>query len=468
MSLRTLDFEESLSPGDWLEVLTRDPLFEMMGRMLPGYGNSTRPAHASPQAVLLTGAATVCYPSDRKADAHLRRYWPAEREAWETATLTLPDAPVLSQQWRYYRDRYLTPEVVGDMWGLFRDGAAHYATEIGLFGGGPADYRHPDPNRAVFADGTVFAPASRVGYGPKDNLHPTRSKTGNPRYVDDMNEQGKMVGYSHVVLFAQRFDPTTGNAMARTRLILDAARVRGSIGKDKGGEMAQVIPACRRLRDQVGDGLTHLVYDGALRGTHTRQLASMGIVAVNKPHGIRTRGQLEDYDHKPVAAKSVFPVDIDGCCHELTYSYGHLWNTVRSLGRDRRAQILAVTDVRRLPAPSGYTFEADFEVPCDAFGGHILNVSTHENAEIPGSRHKVPSELALVPMGDKDVFNAVYGLRNSAESAFNLLKHHRGMSPRAQSYNGLRHEIDLLLAAMVNNALVRAEHRNTAVTTRAA
>lgn len=468
MSLRTFKFEEGLAPGDWLEILTGDPLFEMMGQILPGYGGSTRPAHASPHAVLLTGAATVCFQSDRQADAHLRRYWSFERDRWGTDTLILPESPVLSGHWRYYRDTYLTEEVVAEMWELLRDGAAHYARELGLFSRGPADYRRPDPNRTVFADGTVFAPASRVGHGTGKDIHPSRSQTGNPRYIADMNVQGKMVGYAHVVLFAQQFDPVTRMSVPRSRIVLDAARVRETMGASKGGEMAEVIPAARRLRNRVGDGLTHLVYDGAMRGTHMDQLAAMGVVGVNKPHGIRTQGQLEDYDDKPVDKDKVFTVTVDGCAHRLSYAFGHLWATVESPRGVRRAEILEVTDVRRSSAAEGYTFEADLAVLCGANESHRLTLSMHTGSRIPGSRKKVPADLALVPMADQQVFGPAYGQRNSAEAAFSLFKNHRGMGPRAQSYNGLRHEIDLLMASVVNNALVRAEFRQRRVSRRAA
>ncbi len=466
MSLRTFKFEEGLAPGDWLEILTQDPLFAMLGRALPAYGDTTRPSNASSAAVLLTGAATVVFPSDRKADAHLRRYWDVEREAWGVEML--PEKPVLSHVWRYYRDTYLTEAVVAEMWDLFRDGAACYARDIGLFPDGPADFRNPDPNRAVFADGSVWGPASKVGWGTGDDIHPSRSKAGNPRYVDDLTQQGKMIGYPHVVVFGQLFDPTTGRAVPRTRLILDAARVRVSDGGSKGGEMVEVIPACQRLRDRLGDGPIYLVYDGALRGVHARQLGEMGMVAVSKPHGIRHRSQLENYDDKKVAAAKLFTVNIDGCTHQLAAAVEHLWDTVFSHGSHRYTDPLPVIDVRRTFTGQGYQFEADFHVPCDTTGGHVLTVPHVKGATIPGSRKQVPAELALIPMADAEVFGRVYGRRNGAESGFNQLKNQRGMGPRAQSYTGLRHEIDLLLACVLNNALVRAEHRQTSLGRKAA
>lgn len=466
MSLRSFNFDQGLAPGDWLEILTADPLFAMLGRALPEYGKATRPSKTSPEGVLLTGAATVVFPSDRQADAHLRRYWDVEREAWGAGVL--PEDPVLSHVWRYYREKYLTAEVVARLWELFRDGAAHYAREIGLFPDGPADFRDPDPNRAVFADGSVWSPASRVGWGTGNNLRLSRSKTGNPRYVDDMIQQGKMIGYAHVVLFGQRFDPSTGRAVPRTRLILDAARVRSSDNGSKGGEMVEVIPACQRLRDRLGDGPLYLVYDGALRGVHSHQVAEIGMVAVSKPHGIRHLSQLEDYDDKKVAQNKVFSLTVDGCTHRLAPAVGHLWNTVFSHGTDRYAEPLPMVDLRRTFTGNSYEFEADFAVPCETSGGHVLTVPYVKGGVIPGSRKKLPAELALIPMANADTFEKVYGRRNSAESAFDLLKNNRGMGTRAQSYTGLRHEIDLLLACVLNNALVRAEHRQTGMARRAA
>jgi hypothetical protein len=107
--------------------------------------------------------------------------------------------------------------------------------------------------------------------------------------------------------------------------------------------------------------------------------------------------------------------------------------------------------VKRPRRASGHWhFNAAYEVPC-ARGSFLARVSPHPE---PGDRtYARPDALRLIAQGEPD-FERLYGIRADAESANSELKRTL-LVDRAMSLSWRRQLIDVLMWALLNNALAQ-------------
>jgi len=453
------DFESGLSQMERLEVLTASPLLRLSSECLPRHGMSTKPAVADPAALMVLGAATVTFGSDRAADRELRAHWPRLRDTFEEAGLPVPDRALRAQHFRYYRDCILGGGLPEEWKGSARDLFRGLALEIGLFPEVASSWIDPHPHGIVSSDGTWFAAASEVV-----DMSTSRSTTGRPRVVGDADRKHKYdrKGLGYMVCITS----VRGSAQ-RERVVLDVSFAPNS------AEMDVVIPTIANLRDHLGDRLRCVVFDGAMRGVHHRALRSLGVLTVNKPAGSRRLDQWRAHIDTVVGQEAkVLRID-SGCVHEhlVTVTAGMFWELEPSGGgKYRRRRVLEVRDVRRLPSGGGYRWELDVELRCGS-GSHIYTVDP--NATIPcatgaelmkaealtyRSKLNLSETLRILQMNDEQ-FAVVFGRRNDSEAGNKNAKFDFGLGHRARSYTRQRHETDLWLYALLANSLVWQEHR---------
>ncbi len=444
---RRYEFDKGLATGQMLDILANDPILAALAELkLPGLGEKTNGSITDARGMMVFGAASVLWGSDRRAEVELADQWPIRRPVFDKAGIrTSVDAPNAAA-WQYYRDTYLTEDVVADLKEVLRDLWVGQARKMGLF---PTqsehDWMEPDHLHTVYADGTWFAPASRTNIrGQK-----SKAKTGEPRVSEGNSIGGKLDGYCSVWMLARRPEP-------RMRMILDFA------GAPAGGEMPVALDSLEALRSRVGDGLRQFVYDGALRGhDQVTRIVEMGVLPIGKPDAVDS---FADWDvrGKPLRSKILnFDFDFSGCVHRLAADYGMLWHLEHDGELWRYGKRAVVESVERRKRPDGsYTFDVDLRLRCNS-SWHELRVDLTEPLVVDGGRRSVrlAAHVKAHPMADIERFASAYGIRNDAESGFARFKNYLGIGSRAGSFTRLAHDIDLLLLALTSNALAWAEWR---------
>lgn len=447
---RRYEFDKGLATGQKLDILANAPTLAALAKLeLPGLGEKTNGSITDARGMMVFGAASVLWGSDRHAEVELADQWPIRRPVFEKAGIrTSVDAPNAAA-WQYYRDRYLTEDVVADLKETLRDLWVGQARKMGLFPKpiGRHDWLNTDHLHTVYADGTWFAPASGVGIrGQKSRA----AANGQPRLSEDVDERGRAVGYCHVFTMARRPEE-------RMRMVLDFERARN------GAELPVAIESVRRARQRIGDGLRHFVYDRAL-SSHDQigEIAAMGILPIGKPAGLDTFAdwrKIVDSEFKPGVL--TFDLDLDGCPHRLAMHHGMMWNLVNRGGRwfyEKRAD---VADIRRVQREDGsFGFLLDLRMRCGP-RWHELTVDLTAPLTVDGGRRRIriAAHLKPHPVADTKLIENAYSIRNDVESGFGRFKNHMGIGPRAGSFTPLAHEIDLLLLSLTVNALAWAEWR---------
>lgn len=102
---RRYEFDRGLAMGQRLEILAKDPLFSALAAELaPPLGVRTKGSVTDAKGMLLFGAATVLFGSDRSAEAEVAYQWNRLQPALKRAGVAVSaDSPTASS-WRYYRE----------------------------------------------------------------------------------------------------------------------------------------------------------------------------------------------------------------------------------------------------------------------------------------------------------------------------------------------------------------------------
>ncbi len=447
------NFDRGLAIVDRLTVLAETPLLRVAADALPP-GNDRimgRPSTLTKEGLLIVGAATVLFGSDRRADAELDAQWPLLRPRLRAAGIPVPVRPPTAQAFRYWRDTHLQdPAVLDDLKAALLPVYIGMAKDMGFFGDtSEAGWLEHLPYNTLLADGSWWRPASEVGHPIDKNGTTKRSRTRyrTPRVVEDADVRGNAFGYCHVMVFAQGVNP-------RERIVFTIDRAPG------GNEMDNVVPTVLRLREMLGDGLRHFIYDGAMAGVHHHELHRSGLLTVNKPKGLRSLEQWRSFQGSRIAKNRIMRIHTH-CTHDhrVDLAAGMFWVVgTDQLGRPVRSTVVEHRDVRRLMRPDGgFRFELDLVTRCPE-GDHILTVDpSAERYKLDRRWLNLAEQLRTLPM-NLETFGPVYGLRNSSESDFSHMKHFLGLGTRAGSYTVERHELDLILTGMIHNAADWLEH----------
>ena len=456
-----LNFDLGLAMLERLEVMIESPYLRLLAPSLPMHGWATRPAAADPSVLLVVGVATVICGSDRRADAELRCHWPRLRAAFLAAGYPAPAEPVLSSHFRYYRDSVLGGAMPDAFRVECREMAVGQVLAMDQMPAVDSPWLQPLAEQTVVADGTWMKAASEV----RSRRDSRAAKGGTPRILDDVSRRNKEKAWGYNMCIRS----TRGSA-ARQRIILDVVREVG------GKELDVVVPAVLRLREQLGDRFRCLVYDGAMRGVHNRELRAAGLVTMNKPRGIRERDQWERFRGMRLGqSQAVFELPT-GCVdrHLLNVSAGMMWELSRTpVGGFQRLRALEVVGLERHRNVDGtYRWEMRLTIRC-RHGDHtvvidpnvkkIPAVSVKTLMAKPSAKTRGKAKVNLsddlrLAQVNEDYFWNVYGRRNDAEGTNKNLKSDYGLGHRARSYTAERLEFDMWLLVMLTNTLAWKEH----------
>lgn len=454
-------FDEGLSQIERLEVLIDSPLLKLVAPRLPAHGTRTKPALADPAALLVVGAATVIFGSDRRADTELRAHWPHLRERLVSAGYRVPASPLRARHFRDYRDKVLGGSLPEEVKEELRDLAANVAIELGLFPNVDSPWAQPEPGQVVVADGSWWAAASKVR-----TVEESRSKLGIPRVVADADPHNKHSwGYNFCFLSVRGEHP-------RQRVMLDIVHAEGQ------REMEVVVPAVLRLRARVGDRFRWFVYDGAMRGVHQELLRPAGILALNKPPGTRQKDQWRKHQRTKLAkTTAIFDLGVECATrHLFTVTAGLLWDVEVRQGLTSpelfRCRVLDVNEVRRLSGGDGtYRWELVCTVRCDRGdhqvvvdpGATLRGTSAQQFIKNPDGpargrcRINLSEKLRVVQVNSEE-FWRIYGARNDIEAGNKTMKFDFGLGTRAGSFRVGAHEMDLWIFMLLANSLALREH----------
>lgn len=180
--------------------------------------------------------------------------------------------------YEWLRERYLVSdrglEIVGE---VFRRVAVAQAESIGLCdpeGGGSTT--HPSRDRVTAGDGKVVTPRYKTNPRGRQQVSTETGEIRDKRLDPDADLH--VTGGGERV-FGTKFAPTSTRGDERNRrIILDA------IHSGKGGEAKWAIESWHRTLPLLA-GAQAVVYDGAFRGTHLRELIKdHGVVPVSRMH----------------------------------------------------------------------------------------------------------------------------------------------------------------------------------------
>ena len=457
------------TPEQITAVFSHRALYEMAA-VVPEKDRVGRPRAFPTYLVLGFAVLQRVFRSGARAETELTdpATWQTLRSAVAAAQAAFTDLDIVDpgprpphwDAYRYARDRYLTdPEIQEDLVAVFTWHAVCQAREMGLLDPhGPGSLCHPDPSRTVYGDGTVIRPM----YRPPAARRSTDPATGDTT-VTYLDEAGRPTEAP-----TRRFDPDAADYHGHTgsvhgqnfvawsvrgpgahqRVVLNVGRVARP-----GQEANDALAAFWPLHEVAGSGIQAVVYDGAMRGAHIDELMTRaGVVVINKVHSssktAARRGKagkarwysLGSWEHdSPAGPCTHLLAAVDGAVSEVGLDHAGRPVVLASLHR---------VQIKRPRRASGrYHFNVGYTVPCPA-GDFTAWVTPHGQAG--DTNHKRADAVRVIAEGEPE-FDALYGLRNDAES-FNAQLKRTLLVDRAMSLGGRRQLLDVLAFAMLHNA----------------
>lgn len=452
-----------VSTLEQLEALVDNPAVYALAELIPDQEPAVggRPRHYPAYAVILWLALITVYRSSRRVETelshpdtwgHLRRL--VERRFPDQPEMWLPEKPMRSHNYRYFRDRYLEPRR-GGMKEVFREFAARQAQELGLCReDGRGSLTHPSLSRMPYADGKVVTPLYKAKRGKK-RVDPVTGETRRVRADPDAQLHvtgGGFPAYGNkFVLVACR-----GTA-PHARVVLDVEHVAST-----GAEAAVAIECFRRVRPFL-PGAQGVLYDGAFRGVHLQELLHdlglLPVVPVTPATGGHTTGE-------PAVHRTVRVGEVDVTGEDEVVRTHQLYSQAGTLGLgelNESGDVVFVPLVRRKVvqrrnADKTWRWYGEYALPAEAGGGEVrvrLDATDHDR-EVGFNRTE---HVRPIPPGDAD-YAHLYPRRNDIESINRTVDDSMWLG-RAHSVGAARQELDMIGFALAKNSVALHRHRRT-------
>lgn len=357
--------------------------------------------------------------------------------------LSIPERPMKRHHYEWLREQYLVSdrglEIVSES---FTRVAAAQAQNIGLCdpeGGG--SLTHPSRDRVVAGDGKVVTP--RYKTHPR-NQRQVNKETGEIRekHVDPDADLHVTGGGERV--FGTKFVLTSGRGDERNRrIVLDV------IHSGSGGEAKWAIKSLHRTLPLL-PGAQAVVYDGAFRGTHLRELI--------KQHGVVPISRLHSGQHGSVPDRHLGTVEVSGGTRDTVDI--HLVNgspCVRTFNVEGEPITTPLTRVQtqRRRNLDGWRLYNLYEVPSE-HGGGTIRLRVDQTTDDAAKGFNREEHLRVIPPDDPD-HDELYGRRNDTESGNRLLDDSM-LRERAHTVGRRRQLLDVISWAAVRNASAAAQH----------
>jgi hypothetical protein len=439
--------EEGISDGERLRYLLADDMIWKLGEAVPrpAPGSPGRPRHYPEWVNFLYCASVTVFLSARKAAVELRDRWP---EIVKAAQERYPDDPTMwppasaprRHHWQHAKKRLNGPELecVRD---TFERIAASQAVEVGI-GAGSGSLTHPSLDNALQSDGKVITPLYRAK--PKtpvvdrDTGELLRYKRSEPDAMLHMTGEG-------VEAYGVKFVFTAGRVNRwHGRVITSVDHVH-----KRGGEARVAVESIERIA-ALHPNVQVILYDGAMRGIHHRDLMrDVGLIVVSPPTAARAETKDTKREEKVTFIENTETPD--GVALALYARGGSLG--VMDHNADGDEVFVTFQNLRRLRrknANGSYRFYGEYQLPLSLGGGKIMvRADTTDEDEKRGVNRS--ENLRLFAPEDED-YQRLYPRRSDIESNNRQLDDSLYIR-RAHSKGAMAQLLDLIGYAAVYNAI---------------
>ena len=473
------------NPISDLEALAAMPGLEVLADILVRHVSSGRLRRPQALGVLIFLGGRWAFGSANACESALRstNLWDCLRESAARVGRDLPTTPPTYHQYEKIR-RLLDEDLPRELSEAFSTAAVALAQSIGLLSAeSTSRWDAPSPGSVIYGDGSVFSPMSDVTLDEDGNVTGSRAKV-NPRFGPHF--KGKKGNETLVGVPITLVGVHGRKRWQRVVLGLDLFLDRNEIGSAM-GLMSRVIGLAK-------GGVSHVVYDRLMQGTHIRELLRLGVIPIvempeaakNQPHlvlpsdlqrgGYRSDGQREKRKGKgsrrrsadKVAAKSRVSLHyvrtechetIAGPCHHELWSLdGALVSVAPGVDVTLDAHYVECVDARFVEDSHGFRLIGTHRVPCRA-GSFAVRFDFTDTR--PGARSNKQA-LALAdwvrPFPEASfAIEGLPGLRSDVESSFSWLK---SLLPRgrAGSLDPRDFFLDVIGAGLLCNAIAWDVH----------
>lgn len=298
--------EQGISDGEKLRYLLADDMIWALGEAVPQPppGSPGRPRHYPEWVNFLYCASLTVFLSARKAAVELRDRWPevvaaAQRRYPDDPSMWPADSAPKRHHWQHAKKRLSGPQLicVRDAFELL---AAAQAAEVGI-GKGSGSLTHPSLDNALQSDGKVITPLYRA-------------KPGTP--VAD-RETGEVLRYKRYEPDAKLHHTGAGDAYG-VKFVITAGRISRWHGRvitsvdhvhQRGGEARVAVESIERIAPHHPN-IQVVLYDGAMRGTHHRDLMrDVGLIVVSPPTAARAETKETKREEKVTFIENVETAD---------------------------------------------------------------------------------------------------------------------------------------------------------------
>ncbi len=402
-----------------------------------------------PLVMALVWAGLVAiFGSSRKVERELAcdesGWWDLVRDAAGDMRpgLEIPEAPMRRYHYEWLREKHLTHDgALFEICEQFREHAAAQAVMIGLCdSAGGGSLTHPSLERVVAGDGKVITPLFKThpDHPPKLN-----KRTGEIRRkrVDPSADNYTTGGGTPVFGTRFVFISTRGKGQNR-RIILDVAHA-----PTEGGEAKWALEGMHRVLPGL-PGVQLVVYDGAFRGKHLRELMKIdGVIAISRVSKGKDRYLgLADVRRPDGRIEKVEVQLLNGSPHlrRITVDGSIIPTPLRRVKTRRNRNL------------DGWRWYNDYRVP-EELGGGTCRLRLDQSTDDKGVDFNREENLRVIAPDDPD-HAALYGLRADTESG-NKQVDDSFLRERAHTVGWRRQQLDMIMYSARRNAEAVQLHR---------
>lgn len=259
------------NPISDLEAVAAMPGLEALASVLARNVRKASGSAADPASILIFLAARWAFGSANRADSAFRTtpLWDVVRQSASSVGRELPSrAPTMSML--DHLRRAALPTLFDELSEAFTLEAVALAREVGLLAPDPCfRWDEPSPSTTIYGDGSIVGSLSEVSVDDEGTVHGSRAKVRPriaPRY------QGKHGGGGATGLPIAVVGCHGRQRWQRVILGVGLFFDRNEIGA--------AMTLLERVIDVAEGGVTHVVYDRLMSGTHLRQLMTRRVIPV--------------------------------------------------------------------------------------------------------------------------------------------------------------------------------------------
>ena len=473
------------NPISDLEALAAMPGLEDLADILVRHVSSGRLKRPQALGVLIFLGGRWAFGSANACESALRstNLWDGLRESAARVGRFLPETPPTYHQYEKIRRR-LGEDLPHELSEAFSAAAVNLAQSIGLLSAEPTSrWDAPSPGSVIYGDGSVFAPMSEVTFDENGEVKGSRAKE-NPRLGPHF--KGKKGNESLVGVPITLVGVHGRKRWQRVILGVDLFLDRNEIGSAMG--------VLSRVIGLASGGVSHVVYDRLMQGTHIRELLRLGVVPIvempeaspTQPHlllpyelqrgGYRSDGRHEKRKGKgarhrssdKVAPKARLSLHylrteahetvIGPCHHELWALDGALVCTTPGVEVSLDAPVVECLSARFEDGEDDRRLLGTHRVPCrhGSFSVEIDFTASRPSSRTPKRELALADWLRPIPEVSSAI-DGLAGLRSDVESSFSWLK---SLLPRGRA-GSLEPEaffLDVIGAGLLCNAIAWDVH----------